>query len=335
MSRHFPLPHLARAGLPVQYMDKAIIICYINSMELRHIRYFLAVAEEGNFTRAAARVGIGQPPLSLQIKDLEREIGVQLFHRVPHGAELTEAGRAFLEVARQIPVTASDAVRAAQRAARGETGQLTLGFTGTAALNPIVPASIRAFRRRFPDVEMNLEEANSVALVSGLVDGRLDVAILRPAASDPHEIVVSRLTEERLLAALPTSHPAAQGAGHLDLATLASDPLILTPRAVGVSLHDSAVEACRVAGFEPVLGQSAPQIASILSLVSAELGFSLIPASMGELNVNGVIYREIVNPSPRLFLAAAYRRVMPSTLAKNFATVAKAAARETNSLQTI
>lgn len=167
-------------------MDKAIIICYMNSMELRHIRYFLAVAEEGNFTRAAARVGIGQPPLSLQIKDLEREIGVQLFHRVPHGAELTEAGRAFLEVARQIPVTASDAVRAAQRAARGETGQLTLGFTGTAALNPIVPASIRAFRRRFPDVEMNLEEANSVALVSGLVDGRLDVAILRPAASDPH-----------------------------------------------------------------------------------------------------------------------------------------------------
>ena len=300
-------------------------------MELRHIRYFLAVAEEGNFTRAAARVGIGQPPLSLQIRDLEREIGVQLFHRVPHGAELTEAGRAFLDVARHIPPSASAAVRAAQRAARGETGQLTLGITGTAALNPIVPTTIRRFRRRFPDVEMKLEEANSVALVSGLMDGRLDVAILRPAASDPHEIVVRNLVDEPLLAALPASHPAAQGAGPLDLAALAGDALILTPRAVGVSLHDSAVDACRSAGFEPVLGQPAPQIASILSLVSADLGFSLIPASMGQLNVHGVAYRQIGNPSPapRVFLATAHRRAMPPQLATNFAAIATSAARET------
>lgn len=297
-------------------------------MELRHIRYFLAVAEEGNFTRAAMRVGIGQPPLSLQIRDLEREIGVQLFHRVPQGAELTEAGRAFLDVARHIPISASEAIRAAQRAARGETGQLTLGFTGTAALNPIVPGSIRAFRRRFPDVEMKLEEANSVALIGGLLDGRLDVAILRPAASDPHEIIVRRLTDEPLLIALPTSHPAAQADGDLDLASLAHDPLILTPRSVGVSLHDSAVEACRSAGFEPVLGQPAPQIASILSLVSAELGFSLIPASMGQLNVNGVAYRDIKSLCPRVSLAAAYQRAMPSKLAMNFAAIAKAATRQ-------
>ncbi|MCG2842230.1 LysR substrate-binding domain-containing protein [Sandaracinobacter sp. RS1-74] len=297
-------------------------------MELRHIRYFLAVAEEGNFTRAAARVGIGQPPLSLQIRDLETEIGAQLFHRVPHGAELTEAGRAFLEVARLIPVSAADAVRAAQRAARGETGQLTLGFTGTAALNPIVPASIRAFRRRFPDVEMKLEETNSVALIGGLLDGRLDLAILRPAASDPHEIVVRQLAEEPLLAVLPASHPAAQGAGDLDLAALAHDPLILTPRSLGVSLHDSALQACRAAGFEPLLGQPAPQIASILSLVSAELGFSLLPASIGQLNVNGVAYRRIGAPSPRVSLVAAYRRAMPPKLATNFAAIARTTARQ-------
>ena len=102
-------------------------------MELRHLRYFLAIAEEGNFTRAAARLGIGQPPLSQQIKDLEGEVGAPLFRRVPHGAELTEAGKAFLERVKGIPLQTADAVRAAQRAARGETGRLSLGFTGTAA----------------------------------------------------------------------------------------------------------------------------------------------------------------------------------------------------------
>src|ERR1700752_1218743 len=165
-------------------------------MELRHIRYFLAVAEEGNFTRAAARVGIGQPPLSLQIKDLEAEVGVQLFHRVPHGAELTEAGQAFFAKVKSIPGCATDAIEAAQSAARGEVGRLTLGFPGTAALNPIVPASIRSFRRGFPKVELRLEEANSETLAAGLIDGHLDVAILRPGPSHAGELHVQPLTDE-------------------------------------------------------------------------------------------------------------------------------------------
>lgn len=242
-------------------------------MELRHIRYFLAVAEERNFTRAAARLGIGQPPLSLQIKDLEAEIGVQLFHRVPHGAELTEAGSAFRDAVMTLPQQAADAVHAAKRASRGETGRLRLGFTGTAALNPIVAAAIRAFRRDYPDVELTLEEANSVALATGLVDGRLDVAILRPSAGDPPEIRKHMLERERLVAALPASHPAAASGPAVDLVTLAATPLILTPRAIGVSLHEASIAACRTAGFDPILGQFAPQIASILSLVSAEWAF--------------------------------------------------------------
>ena len=120
-------------------------------MELRHIRYFLAVAEERHFTRAAAKVGIGQPPLSQQIKDLEAEIGTQLFHRLAHGAELTAAGEAFLEGVKEMPALAQ---RAAQRAARGETGSLRVGFTASSAFNTVVPSAIRAFRRAYAGVEL-------------------------------------------------------------------------------------------------------------------------------------------------------------------------------------
>ena len=296
-------------------------------MELRHIRYFLAVAEERNFTRAAARLGIGQPPLSLQIRDLEAEVGTALFHRVPHGAELTEAGAAFLAAVAAIPGQAAGAVKLAQRAARGETGRLSLGFTGTAALNPLIPEAIRAFRRAYPEVVLTLTEANSVALVEGLLEGRLQVAILRPAATDPAELAVHNLADEPLVAALPATHAAAALPGPIDLAQLAADPLILTPRAIGTSLHDVAVGACRAAGFEPSLGQPAPQIASILSLVSAELGVSLVPVSMCQLGMRGVVYRRLCDPEPTVGLAVAYPRYRPPQPVLNFDRVIRQAAR--------
>ncbi len=309
-------------------MEMAIVIAYAYGMELRHIRYFLAVAEEGNFTRAAARLGIGQPPLSLQIKDLEREIGARLFHRVPHGAELTEAGRAFLDKVRPLPERALEAAEAARRAERGETGTLRLGFTGSSVLHPVLSASIRAFRRRFPDADLRLEEANSAVLLGGLEDGRLDAAILRPALSPDSPIQAFALVRERLVAALPAAHPAADGTGPLDLLALRNEPLLLTPRRVGTSLHDAAVEACRAAGFEPALGQSGPQIASVLSLVSAELGFSLVPDALRQLGIAGVRYRDLRAPAPQVELAVAYRRLRPARLAVNFADTARAMTRD-------
>ena len=139
-------------------------------MELRHIRYFLEVAREGNFTRAAARIGIGQPPLSQQIRDLETEIGTQLFHRVPHGAELTEAGIAFRDIVQHFPELAERAIRAAQRAGRGEIGSIRVGFTASAAFSPSVPRVFRDFRRSYPGVEMTLEENNSARLLHALMD---------------------------------------------------------------------------------------------------------------------------------------------------------------------
>jgi DNA-binding transcriptional LysR family regulator len=304
-------------------MEMAFVICYVNIMELRHIRYFLAVAEEGNFTRAAAKLGIGQPPLSIQIRDLEVEVGTQLFHRLPHGAELTEAGQAFRDAVHTMPAQVNNAIRAAQRASRGETGRLRLGFTGTAALSPIVSATIRAFHRTYPEVHLTLEEANSVALTTGLIEGRLDAAILRPNSADPPEIREYLLKREPLVAVLPMAHPAVKAGSDVELASLSTTPLIVTPREIGVSLHEAAIAACRSAGFEPLLGQFAPQIASILSLVSAELGFSLVPASMAQFNVFGVAFLTLRNEQPTVDLAVAHLKTRPSQSALNFTRVAR------------
>src|SRR5277367_1798431 len=201
-------------------------------LELRHIRYFLAAAEERHFTRAAAKVGIGQPPLSQQIKDLEAEIGTPLFRRLAHGAELTAAGEAFLEGVREMPAIALRAATAAQRASRGETGLLRIGFTASSAFNAVVPGAIRAFRRAYADVDLTLEEANTTRLVAGLRDGSIDAAFLRPGAVGSEAFQLRQLSEEPLMVALPANHPAASQR-KVDLATLKHDPFLLFPRSVG------------------------------------------------------------------------------------------------------
>lgn len=288
-------------------------------MELRHIRYFLAVAEERNFTRAAARVGIGQPPLSQQIKDLEAELGVQLFRRVPSGAELTEAGKAFHAAVRTLPDQAGAAAVLARRAARGETGVLRLGFTGSASLHPVVSSAVRTYRRLYPEVELSLSESNSTFLSNQLAEGALDAAFLRPGAVSLEGLSVHDLVDEPMIAALPAGHPAA-ASDPVDLFLLRGEPLIMTPRELGPTVHDSAIEAFRAAGVEPTLGQPAPQMASVIVLVAAELGVSIVPASMRQLAVEGVAYREIAGQSPvaRLSLAAARS---PSPALKNFLKV--------------
>ncbi|MBG0512101.1 LysR family transcriptional regulator [Agrobacterium sp. MOPV5] len=295
-------------------------------MELRHIRYFLAIAEERNFTRAADRLGLAQPPLSMQIKDLEREIGVQLFHRSSQGATLTEAGIAFKNSIASIPAQIAVSAHAARRAAKGEIGHLRLGFTGSAALNPIVASIIRAFHRRFPDAEVSLEETNSVALAAHLAEDRLDTALLRPSTCDRDDLVTLPLLHEDLVVAIASGH--AGGSKTIDLRDLRSSPLILTPRMVGTSLHDAALETCRIAGVDPIMGPTAPQIGSLLSLVSAELGYSLVPASLRQLPIAGVVFRELTHTSIRVGLAVAHRKDTPSQIALNFVKVANEVAQE-------
>lgn len=264
-------------------------------MELRHIRYFLAVAEEQNFTRAAAKLGIGQPPLSQQIRDLENEIGAALFHRVPHGAELTEAGSAFLPEARAAIASAEKAKLAAQRATRGETGRLALGFTASSAFNTAVSGTIRRFRGQWPDVSLSLTEMNSNWLMEKLMRQEIDAAFIRPGLEDPKDVYLKRLADEPMLIALPAHHPLAK-LKTVPLAALAGEPFILFPRTVGLSLYDDIVRGCRDAGFELVVTQEAPQIPSVINLVAADLGVSIVPGSLAHLKLDGVAYRPIEGP---------------------------------------
>jgi len=289
-------------------------------MELRHIRYFLAVAEARNFSRAAERVGIGQPPLSLQIRDLEREVGARLFHRIPQGAELTAAGQAFYDIVSRMPALAEDAIRSARRAARGELGSLRIGFTASSAFNPVVAAAIRNFRRAYPDVELGLEENNSTRLLAGLREGILDAVFLRPEAgssSSGGDLRLRLLSEEPLLAVLPDKHPAARSA-ELRLKALRNEPFILFPREAGITLFDTVIATCRKAGFEPRIGQQAPQIASIMQLVAAELGVSLVPASMRQVQVKGIVFKELSDVTATARLSLAWRRTDTSPFLKNF-----------------
>lgn len=285
-------------------------------MELRHLRYFLAVAEEGNFTRAAARLGIGQPPLSQQIRDLETEIGAMLFHRVPHGAELTAAGTAFLPEAKASLAAAEKARLAAQSANRGETGRLSLGFTASSAFNPIVSTTIRRFQARWPDVQLSLTEMNTLGLMQKLERGELDATFMRPGLDDPDGIRLKRLPDEPMVVALPASHPLAKQKT-LPLALLAKEPFILFPRLVGLSLYDDVVRACREAGFELKVAQEAPQISSVVNLVAADLGVSIVPASISQIKLAGVAYRPIEGPPAVARLALAVLRSQRSPVTEN------------------
>jgi DNA-binding transcriptional LysR family regulator len=287
------------------------------TMELRHIRYFLAVAEERHFTRAAAKIGIGQPPLSQQIKDLEGEVGAALFHRLAHGAELTEAGKAFLAGVKEMPLAAERATMAARRAARGETGSLRVGFTASATFNVVVPSIIRAFRRAYPDIDLTLEEANTAPLIARLREGVLDAAFLRPGSADTGDFQVRRLSEEPMVVALPKHHHAA-AFEPIDLALLKDDPFLLFPREIAPTLYDTVVDACRKAGFEPIIGQLVPHMASIVNLVAAELGVSIVPASMMQVRVTGITYRRIAGRSPTTRLALVFRRGETSPVVRNF-----------------
>ena len=285
-------------------------------MELRHIRYFLAVADERNFTRAAAKLGIGQPPLSQQIRDLENEIGAMLFHRVPHGAELTEAGIAFLPEASAALASAEKAKLAAQRATRGETGRLALGFTASSAFNTAVSGTIRRFRGQWPEVSLSLTEMNSNWLMEKLMREEIDVAFIRPGLEDPKNVRLKRLADEPMLIALPAHHPLARHS-KVPLSALAGEPFILFPRTVGLSLYDDIVRGCRDAGFELVVTQEAPQIPSVVNLVAADLGVSIVPASIAHLVLDGVAYRPIEGPPLVARLGLAMLKGQRSRVAAN------------------
>jgi DNA-binding transcriptional LysR family regulator len=274
-------------------------------MELRHLRYFIAVAEELHFGRAAARLHISQQPLSRQIRDLENELKVQLFDRTKRTIRLTEAGKIFLTEAKKTLQQAERAVLLAQRVSRGEIGQLTVGFTGL-ALNSLLLESVRQFRERYPEVDLTLDELRTIEQVEALNANRLHLGLLHPPIDDD-SLILETIYREKLVAALPETHPLAREVPQpISLKELADESFILFPRKIGPQLYDRIISFCQQAGFSPKVVQETIPQQTILGLVSIGVGVALMPASVQNLGRFGVVFRELVEPAPELELAVAW-----------------------------
>jgi DNA-binding transcriptional LysR family regulator len=290
-------------------------------MELRHLRYFVAVAEEKHVTRAAERLGMQQPPLSQQIQALEAELDVQLFRRLPRGVELTQAGETLLADAQIILARVEHATAATKRAARGEQGRITVGFTSSVPFHPFMASIIRAFRDSFPLISLALEEGGTSELVEGLRQERIDAAFIRSPVADLLGLEVRPILEEEMVVALPAAHPLVQRARSeaLPLASLAAETFLLYRRPSGPGLYDSIIAGCHRAGFTPQVGQEAPRMVSTLNLVAAGLGVSIVPESMRGLRMDGVAFATLKDRPPlRAPLTLAQRRSERSPVVRRF-----------------
>jgi DNA-binding transcriptional LysR family regulator len=273
-------------------------------MELRHLRYFVAVAEELHFGRAANRVGIAQPPLSKQIQQLEDEIGVKLFKRTKRSVSLTHAGETFLKEARQTLELSGRAVRSARRADRGEIGRLVVSFVGSATYS-FLPYALRSFRNRFPHVELVLRELTTYEQLDALRRKAVDVAFVRKPIKDD-ALFIETLFQEAFIAALPGGHALASRTS-IPLPMLAQEGFVMFSRQQGMTFYDQVVSLCHQAGFSPNVVQEAVQIPTVLGLVSAGMGVTLVPASVRKLRLAGVVYRNLEQVDRITELALAYR----------------------------
>ena len=294
-------------------------------MELRQLRYFIAIAEEGNFSRAAERLHVSQPPLSTQIKSLESELGVKLFERTNRGVSLTAAGSVFFEETRMVLARLDHAKSKAVRADRGDVGMLSVGFVSIADYG-ILPPALKQFRARFPLVEVQLHELTTDAQIRELRAARLDLGIALAPVDEP-DLEFERLLREDLVLAAPARHPATKGAGAVDLRTLAKEDFIVPPRGVGPGLYDLIISHCRSSGFTPRITQHARQMQTVISLVSSGMGVALVPSSVRNLRRTGVQYQRLRGKAALIELGILRLRTSDSPQREHFAGALRSAAR--------
>lgn len=281
------------------------------------MRYVLALAEERHFGRAAARVHVAQPALSQQVKQLERELGVELFRRTTRRVELTEAGRRFAEQARGILAGVERAEADMALLAAGRAGRVSVGFIGTATYD-VLPRVAHEVRAELPDLDLQLRgEVLSPQLVAGLADGTFDLALLRPESTT--DLAVRTLRSERLVAVLPRPHPLSDRR-RIRLAELAGEAFVAHPSGHRSSLHERVLRACADAGFEPTSLVEVAETATMVVFVAAGLGVALVPEPVRSLGLEGVSYVELADP-PTIELALARRREEPSPAVRNVAAI--------------
>jgi len=291
-------------------------------IELRHLRSYVAVAEERHFRRAAERLHMSQPPLSQQIKTLEEALGVELLIRNRRGVEVTVAGEAFLEQARAVLAAMDQAVGVARRADQGELGQLSIGFVGSAMYGR-VPDVLRRFRTEHLGVHLTLRELGTAAQVDALVHGEIDVGFLRPPVS-AEGIEIEHFADEPVVVVLPQDHHLV-GMPSLTLVHLRRERFVQLSAAAAPGQHEAIHRALAAEGAAPLVVQEAEEMQTVVGLVASGLGVSLVPASVRALDRHDVVYRDIVGPAPRVELAVAFRKRDASPVVASFVSSVRAA----------
>jgi DNA-binding transcriptional LysR family regulator len=275
-------------------------------MELRHLRYFLQVAETLHFGRAASRLGMAQPPLSRQILDLEKEVGTQLFHRTTRGVALTDAGVVFAQRAAQILAASDEALLEAREAGTGRSGRLVIGFVHSLSYS-MLPAVLPGFRHRHPGIQVSLREVNVADKESALLSEQIDVGIYRPIVRHP-EIELLPIHEEGFVLALPALHPLAKRR-RVPVASLANEPLILFRALRGdVGLNGTIVSFLRQHDVAIRRNEEVGTIHAALGLVLAGAGVSIVPESTTVVRIDGLVYRRFAEPTTRVVSAICWRK---------------------------
>lgn len=287
-------------------------------LELRHLRYFLAVAEELNYGRAAERLKIAQPGLSQQIRSLEAIVGAALFDRSRRAVQLTLAGQLLAVEARKTLAQAELALVAAQRAGRGEIGRIAIGYTASAAYTGVLTAVVGSFRAQHPEVELQITEMEMQRQLDAIAEDRLDVGFIRPPVPLPLGIASLPLLQEAVLLALPEPHPLAASGEAVPLAELAGEVFITPRHAPATSFHHHTLAAAQAAGFVPRTGPQGRDFVTIASMVAVGLGVALVPQSLRCIQLPGIAYRPLAGPPIAAELALAHRRSEPSPVARSF-----------------
>ena len=288
-------------------------------IELRHLRYFLAVAETLHFSRAAERLGMAQPPLSQQIRRLEELVGHRLFDRTTRGVRLTLAGQLLAERARSTIDKVHDDLAQVRRLGRGEEGTLTVGFSGSVMFTGL-PAAIGEYRKGYPKVELRLHEMVTSAQIAALLEGTIDLGFLRDGDAT-EGIELTTVLRERFVAVLPERHRLTRRRA-LAVADLREEPFILFPRRMGPLAFDRTIACCERNGFHPRIVQNAPQWPTLVRLVTAGLGVSLAPACVATLAIPGAVYRPAQGAGTTT-VDLGVRSGVSSTLARGFIATAR------------
>ncbi|MGG3609755.1 LysR substrate-binding domain-containing protein [Priestia megaterium] len=290
-------------------------------MELRHLKYFKTVAEELHFGKAAARLNMAQPPLSLQIRKLEEELGVSLFYRTKRHVELTKEGQVFLEKVYLLFISLDESIETVRMVSRGELGEIIIGFLASSAYD-VLPTIIKQYRKQYPSIHVVLKQLTSAEQLKALQEGTIQIGIISEPIED-ETLNFEIIRRESMVVALPKEHPLAFKTSSIDLIELANDPFILIGRKSNHYHYDGVINSCYEAGFSPNIVQETAEMSTVISLVSAGIGVAIVPASIQLLLQNEVIYRDISNNKFNTVTALVWESKNQSSIVKAFVELVK------------